>query len=137
MDWKFNWINYESILSGSNLEIEMGNKELVATSNNESVYALKISPTIKIVPAPAINSISRVFDDSLLITLSGSNPFDKLYFGIMDAQKNQILYKLYVKPFTIYKSQKIYAFAENDKNKSVRVEGEFFKRPNNWKVQIQ
>ncbi|HLC82541.1 MAG TPA: GH92 family glycosyl hydrolase [Bacteroidia bacterium] len=133
MDWKFNWINYESILSGSNLEIEMGNKEVVNSIISEGVYALKNSPAIKIISVPIINTQSRVFDDSMLVEIKSPN---KIFYSVENPELSKVIFKKYSKPFYIKTSKNIFAYSDDGKSKSDTIQGLFFKRPNNWKVQI-
>lgn len=133
MDWKFNWINYESILSGSNLEIEMGNKELVTTSINEGVNALKNSPAIKILSVPSINTPTRVFNDSMLVEIRSK---EKIFYSSIDINQSKRVFKEYTKPFYISTSKNIFAYCDDGKTKSDTIQGLFYKRPNNWKIQI-
>lgn len=133
MDWKFNWINYESILSGNNLEIEMGNNELVTTSINEGVYALKNSPAVKILSVPSINTASRVFNDSMLVEIKSK---EKVFYSSIDINHSKRVFKEYTKPFYISTSKNIFAYSDDGKTKSDTIQGLFYKRPNNWKIQI-
>lgn len=133
MDWKFNWINYESILSGSNLEIEMGNKAVINTSISEGVYALKNSPTVKIISVPTINTASRVFDDSMLVEIKSPN---KIFYSVENPEVSKVIFKEYSKPFYIKTSKNIFAYCDDGKTKSDTIQGLFYKRPNNWKIQI-
>src|SRR3989344_548668 len=115
MDWKFNWINYESILSGSNLEIEMGNKEVVNSIISEGVYALKNSPAIKIISVPIINTQSRVFDDSMLVEIKSPN---KIFYSVENPELSKVIFKKYSKPFYIKTSKNILAYSDDGKSQS-------------------
>ena len=133
IDWKFNWINYGSIFSGSILEIEMGNKAVINTSISEGVYALKNSPTVKIISVPTINTSSRVFDDSMLVEIEAPN---KIFYSIENPEISKVTFKEYSKPFYIKTSKNIFAYSDDGKTKSDTIQGLFYKRPNNWKVEI-
>lgn len=133
MDWKFNWINYESILSGSNFEIEMGNKTVINNSISEGVYALKNSPTSKIISVPTINTSSRVFEDSMLVEIKSPN---KIFYSVENPELSKVTFKEYSKPFYIKTSKNIFAYCDDGKTKSDTIHGLFFKRPNSWKIQI-
>ncbi len=133
MDWKFNWINYESILSGCIIEIEMGSKEYAATSVNDGVYALKTSPSINILSVPSINTPSRVFNDSMLVEIKSK---EKIFYSSIDINNSKIVFKEYTRPFYISTSKNIFAYSDDGKIKSDTIQGLFYKRPNNWKVQI-
>ena len=133
-DWSgFNHFNYESIMRGSTLELEMGNKGIVHASMNEGVYVLEESPTIKILSVPSIKTPSRVFDDSMLVELKG---IGKIFYSKENSDMSKMLFKEYNAPFYIHSSKDIFVYSVDGTTKSDTISGSFFKRPNHWKIDI-
>ena len=133
LDWKFAWLNYESVLSGTKLEIEMGNKNNNAVSKPEVVIALRTSPSFPVLTVPSIKTRSRVFDDSMLVEIKS---IKNIYYALSPIGKSALDFKLYDKPFFINDSRIVYCYSDDGKIKSDTISGSFYKRPNHWKIDI-
>lgn len=132
-DWSgFNHINYESILNGATLEFEMGSKEVLHKTMNEGGWVLDNSPISKIIPVPSIKTPSRVFDDSMKVEISGG----EAWYAIVENENEKLVFNYYKGPFFINASKKIYAYTQDDHYRSDTISGTFYKRPNNWKINI-
>ena len=99
-----------------------------------------------IVPVPVINAQSKSFKDKLLISIENDN-FDKSYrpysikYIIEDETQKSSDFKVYSQPFEITKSSTIIAYSVVDLEAglggSSRVSANFFKKPNNYTINIK
>ncbi|MBL7887940.1 MAG: GH92 family glycosyl hydrolase, partial [Bacteroidia bacterium] len=129
----FNHINYESIIDGATLEFEMSEKATIKQTIGESVYVLENSPLEKIITVPSIKTTSNIFDDSLRIEILSDS---EVNYAIVINNNDKKKFTYYKGPFTIYSTQKIFAYSENDHYYSDTIHGTFYKRPNNWDIKI-
>ncbi len=90
-------------------------------------------------PVPVIQAASKAFKDRLTIELFAQNPTDEIYYSITTKDEPKIagVSFLYTQPLTISKSSTIQAFSKNKANQSATVEAHFFKKPNNYGIQIK
>lgn len=130
-----NYISYSSLMNGDQLSCEMGGRP-GAIASPEWVGRLNESPGFKIIPVPVINSSSRVFEDSLVVKIESSNHNDKIYYSVEDQPGGKKTYEYYSAPFSVKKSVAVSAFCDNNGTKSDTVSGNFYKRPNHWKIKI-
>lgn len=127
-------LRYNQIVNGGKMSIEKSDKP-----NNEwdkpGVEIIK--PPLynykNIIPVPTINTISKVFDDSLLVEIKSPS---KSFFSILNTEQSARIFQPYSIPFYISASKIIFAYAEDGETKSDTICGSFYKRPNNWKIQI-
>ena len=96
-------------------------------------------PYQSIVPVPLIQSSGKSFTDTLKVELVAQNPADEIYFSITTKDEPKIVGVsfLYTQPLTISKTSTIKAFSKNKANQSAAVEANFFKKPNNYTIQIK
>jgi predicted alpha-1,2-mannosidase len=92
-----------------------------------------------IIPVPVIQAASKAFKDRLTIELLAQNPTDEIYYSITTKDEPKIagVSFLYTQPLTISKTSTIRAFSKNKTNQSATVEAHFFKKPNNYSIQIK
>ena len=90
-------------------------------------------------PVPVIQAASKAFQDRLTIELFAQNPTDVIYYSITTKDEPKIagVSFLYTQPLTISKTSTIQAFSKNKTNQSATVEAHFFKKPNNYNIQIK
>jgi predicted alpha-1,2-mannosidase len=90
-------------------------------------------------PVPVIQAASKAFKDRLTIELFAQNPTDEIYYSITTKDEPKIagVSFLYTQPLTISKTSSVRAFSKNKANQSVTVEAHFFKKPNNYSIQIK
>lgn len=93
----------------------------------------------KIVSVPLIIAESKSFKDKLKIELKSQNSKDSIYFFISDIQDETAkkMWVLYTKPFEISETSTISAYVKNNKNQSNEVSATFFKKPNNYTIDIK
>ena len=90
-------------------------------------------------PVPVIQAASKSFTDSLKVELVSQNPTDEIYYSITTKDEPKIVGVsfLYTQPLTISKTSTIKAFSKNKANQSATVEAHFFKKPNNYSINIK
>jgi hypothetical protein len=90
-------------------------------------------------PVPVIQAASKSFTDSLKVELVAQNPTDEIYYSITTKDEPKIVGVsfLYTQPLTISKTSTIKAFSKNKANQSATVEAHFFKKPNNYSINIK
>lgn len=116
--------------------------EVIASENlssllNTNVY---IQSRNSIIPVPVIQSESKAFKDNLKIELKSQNSEDKIYYWTYneDGQNNIVgVSLLYKKPIEITKTTTIYAFVKNGATASDTISATFFKKPNNYSINIK
>ncbi len=88
-----------------------------------------------IIPCPVISTSSKVFDDSLRVEI---NPLEQgeVYYAMTASAQPDMIFKKYEHPFYISNSNSVYAYAKEDSLKSKTIAAHYFKRPNNWSIQI-
>jgi predicted alpha-1,2-mannosidase len=93
----------------------------------------------EIIPVPVIQAESKSFKDKLKVEILSNNKSDELYYHIFDKDTSLILtpYKRYEKSITIEKTSMIVAYAENGGVKSNVISATFFKKPNNYTIDIK
>ena len=101
--------------------------------NRREVRIIEVFTIDKIIQVPAITTSSMVFDDSLLVEIKS---YERVFYFVGNIEQSTNAFQEYSKPFYIHSTKKIQAYAYDGKNKSDTISGSFFKRPNNWKIQI-
>lgn len=107
-------------------------KEVLAKSESNNTAE-------NIIPVPVIQAERKSFKDKLKVEILSNNKSDELYYHIFDKDTSLILtpYKRYEKSITIEKTSMILAYVENDGVKSNIVSATFFKKPNNYTIDIK
>jgi predicted alpha-1,2-mannosidase len=128
-------ISYKDIQQGGSLLFDLGKEP--------KNYLENIVPSQKIwdkniIPVPVISAQSKVFNDSLLVTITTAGKETEIMYAI-----NEKDFIKYTKPFYINQTSTVKVFAvssvsaiKDAENKSNTVSAKFYKRPNNWKIQI-
>lgn len=94
----------------------------------------------EIIPVPVIQAESKSFKDKMKIEIISQNSNDKIYYWIdSEDKKNNIVGVsfLYKDPIEISKTATIKAFIKNGNNKSNTISAQFFKKPNNFSIEIK
>ena len=98
-------------------------------------------PMRMILPVPVIETESKSFKDKLKVEVFSRNPEDEIYYIIneknVDYLKDKRAYIPYSKPFYIDKSSTIVAFVKGDNKISNLISAQFFKKPNNFTIDIK
>ncbi|MFM2265229.1 MAG: hypothetical protein RLZ77_649 [Bacteroidota bacterium] len=122
-------------------------EEISATSTGEYKKYFGLKPEKRtygfahqlLTPVPVIQASSKSFTDSLKVELESQNPTDEIYYSITTKDEPKIVGVsfLYTQPLTISKTSTIKAFSKNKSNQSATVEAHFFKKPNNYSINIK
>jgi hypothetical protein len=94
----------------------------------------------EIIPVPAIQAESKSFKDKMKVAIISQNPKDVIYYNISD--KNDYLEKklpsvVYTEPFEITETSTILAYVKNDIDQSNTIAATFYKKPNNYTIDIK
>jgi len=87
------------------------------------------------VTVPAIEAASPVFSGSEIITIKSTYPNTKIFYTT-DGSEPTVHSREYKAPFTITETATVKAISAVEKVTSLPVEGRFFKKPNDWSVQL-
>ena len=93
----------------------------------------------EIIPVPVIQAESKAFKDKMTIEMKSQNPSDIIYFMIND-KDDYLAKKLFVpysKPFEIMETSTIEAYIKTDEGQSNTISATFFKKPNNYTIDIK
>ena len=87
---------------------------------------------------PVIQAESKAFKDKLKIEILSSNKGEDIYFDIVDSLvKKKPPYLKYSNPIVIEKTSKIIAFVKKNDQYSNTISAQFFKKPNNYSINIK
>ena len=115
--------------------------EVIGSENLSSLLNTNayIQSRNSITPVPVIQAESKSFKDKLKIELKSQNPDDKIFYHIFYKDTSYIFvpYKKYVKPLIIDKTSIVMTYAENNGQKSNTVSATFYKKPNNYTIDIK
>lgn len=91
------------------------------------------------VVVPTIQSESIVFKDNMKVEIQSKNPTDVIYYTTNDASaklEDRTFIK-YTKPFTIDLTSTVFAYTENNGQKSNTISATYHKKPNNYTIDIK
>ena len=95
-------------------------------------------PFEKIIPVPYFEYENRSFSDKMKVEIKSLNPNDTIYFiNYIDGITYKLGYSLYSNPIFIYATSKLSAYIERDGMKSKTISAQFFKRPNDYSIEIK
>ena len=144
----FNWTEIEPVFD--KIKVKFENENFGIINKNEKfvdnsyfgfheVYLRHTKKYDTLVTVPVIQAESKSFKDKLKIELKSKNPDDKIYYTIND--KDDYLAKKifvkYTKPFEIYQTSTIEAYVKTNEGQSNTISAQFFKKPNNYTIDIQ
>ncbi len=105
----------------------------------EKAVPLPKMKVAEIVQVPVIKAESKAFKGQMKIEIQSKNTEDIIYYMIND--KNDYLAKklfvVYDKPFEIQETSKILAYVKTKMSTSKQVHATFFKKPNNYTIDIK
>ncbi len=92
-----------------------------------------------IIPVPVIQSESKAFKDNLKIELKSQNSNDEIYFMIHDKDDHlaKKMFVKYTKAFEISQTSTVEAYVKTNEGKSNTISATFFKKPNNYSINIK
>jgi predicted alpha-1,2-mannosidase len=115
--------------------------------NQEGRETIKKEIFPSIISVPVIEAESKAFKDNLKIEIKANNNnlglSENIYFRVLDENNthDKTSFVNYKEPFEIYKSSKVEAYVEGIAGgkppKSKTVSAQFFKKPNNYTINIK
>lgn len=91
----------------------------------------------KIISVPTIQAESKSFKDKLKIEIISQNPTDEIYYMFEGPHPGKPAWMKYTHPIEILQSIEILAYVKNEGQSSNAVVAKFFKKPNNYTVDIK
>ncbi|RBA29001.1 GH92 family glycosyl hydrolase [Flavobacterium tibetense] len=95
----------------------------------------KSFPTI--IPVPVIQAESKAFKDKLKIELKSQNPKDEIFYIFKKAHLDKPIWIKYEGPIEILETSTIEAYVKTNEGQSKTVSAQFFKKPNNYTINIK
>lgn len=144
----FNWTVSEPYFDKINVQFENGNSGQIDKKNKFEDYSnfgfvenyLRNTNNYElIIPVPTIQAASRAFKNELQIEIKSQNPKDVIYYEVknIDQKSGDQIYLAYSKPFIIKESSIVSAYVLNNGQKSNTISATFFKKPNNYTIDIK
>lgn len=144
----FNWTVIEPFFDEIKVKLENGsddviNKKEIIVDNSSFGFEVNYLRTSKeynlIIPVPVIQAESKAFKDNLKIELKSQNSNDVIFYSTNDATSkvDDRIFIKYTKPFSIDLTTDVFAYVENNGQKSNTISATFFKKPNNYSINIK
>ena len=96
---------------------------------------------VNIIPVPVIQAESKSFKDKMMIEITSQNPKDTIFYIVFENDTDystiKSTYIPYTKPFYIEASSMIQAYIKNANEQSQTISATFFKKPNNYTIDIK
>lgn len=105
----------------------------------EAIKSSNYSKYYNIIPVPVIQAESKSFNDKLKIEIKSQNSNDEIYF-IINNEDDYLAKKVFVKytkPFEILQTSTVEAYVKTNQGQSNTISAQFFKKPNNYTINIQ
>jgi predicted alpha-1,2-mannosidase len=146
---KAEWIETEPLFEKIKVNFEDGKSELLNENSNKSRLGIintkynfiKPKLTETIIPVPVIQAESKSFKDKMMIEITSQNPKDTIFYIVFENDTDystiKITYITYTKPFYIEASSMIQAYIKNANEQSQTISATFFKKPNNYTIDIK
>jgi predicted alpha-1,2-mannosidase len=90
-----------------------------------------------IVPVPVIQAESKAFKDKLKIELKSQNPKDEIFYIFKKAHSGKPIWIKYEGSIEISETSTIEAYVKTNEGQSKTVSAQFFKKPNNYTINIK
>lgn len=135
------FITWKEILGGEEINLIMGNKPSKSFGENgirKYLYPKTGVNSSELLPSPFTNVSQITFKDSLEISLDMNFPEADIFYNL-SGENTPDKYLKYTKPFTIYGNTKLFTYAHSvSENKySYFTESEYYRIPNDVKVELQ
>ena len=146
---KAEWIETEPLFEKIKVNFEDGKSELLNENSNKSRLGIintkynfiKPKLTETIIPVPVIQAESKSFKDKMMVEITSQNPKDTIFYIVFENDTDystiKITYITYTKPFYIEASSMIQAYIKNANEQSQTISATFFKKPNNYTIDIK
>ena len=127
-----------------NVKVNFENKEQLSISkkgmngySKEVRATTKINDFEKIIQVPVIQAESKSFKDKMKIEILSENPKDEIYYIFNSPSDGKPAWMKYSGPIEISQSEKISAYVKHNNENSTSVSAQFFKKPNNFAIDIK
>ena len=142
------WTSTEPFFEKIKVNFEDGTSKIITkTEKIDQDFGINIYQDIvkdffyeKIVSVPVIVSKSKTFKDKMKIELISNNKNDSIFYMVNEKNKDYSTYKrtytLYEEPFYLENSSEIIAYVKNENNQSQEISATFFKKPNDFSINI-
>ena len=127
-----------------NVKVNFENKEQLSISkkgmngySKEVRATTKINDFEKIIQVPVIQAESKSFKDKMKIEILSQNPNDEIYYIFNSPSEGKPAWMKYSGPIEISQSEKISAYVKHSNENSTSVSAQFFKKPNNFAIDIK
>ena len=127
-----------------NVKVNFENKEQLSISkkgmngySKEVRATTKINDFEKIIQVPVIQAESKSFKDKMKIEILSQNPNDEIYYIFNSPSVGKPAWMKYSSPIEISQSEKISAYVKHSNENSTSVSAQFFKKPNNFAIDIK
>lgn len=139
------WSTTEPYFENIKVNFENKTSKIITKNTDLSTFGLEVikrelfALPERINPVPTIQAESIVFKDKMTVEIKSQNPTDKIFYwinGINDASKDKF-WVLYTKPLTISETTEILAKINKDGKESNIVKSNFYKKPNNYTINIK
>ena len=90
-----------------------------------------------IIPVPVIQAESKAFKDKLKIELKSQNPKDEIFYIFKKSHLGKPIWIKYEGPIEISETSTIEAYVKTNEGQSKTVSAQFFKKPNNYTINIE
>ena len=127
-----------------NVKVNFENKEQLSISkkgmngySKEVRATTKINDFEKIIQVPVIQAESKSFKDKMKIEILSENPKDEIYYIFNSPSVGKPAWMKYSGPIEISQSEKISAYVKHSNENSTSVSAQFFKKPNNFAIDIK
>ena len=127
-----------------NVKVNFENKEqLTITKNGMKGYMTEVLATAKsndfekIIQVPVIQAESKSFKDKWKIEITSQNPKDEIFYMFQSGSSGKSAWMKYTNSLEISQSEKIQAYVKRGTESSNAVSAEFFKKPNNYAIDIK
>ena len=133
--------NISQIITLASTEEELENIGKFSEKAMSKRNNLVVREYIPIITVPVIQAKSKSFKDKMKIEIESQDPTLKLMYAIKDNKGSNFNFQVYTEPFEIDNSSTITAYCvKNDyyrESKSNSVSAQFFKKPNNYTINIK
>jgi predicted alpha-1,2-mannosidase len=122
------YFSYADLQNGGELKLIMGSKPNDAFGTANGDYPVQEINAPEIPVAPLIQADSKIFKDSLSVSIQSLNRGDKIFYTVTEGDSIKTI-KEYTGPFTIYQNTTVSGFAVMKGKKSGTVKASFYKLP--------
>ncbi|TDP60186.1 GH92 family glycosyl hydrolase [Flavobacterium dankookense] len=137
-------VNFESkqtkIITKNSEEIDLVYFDEDSDDEVVAIVGMLESDIKKIIPVPVIQAESKSFKDKMMVEIKSRNSNDEIFYAIYTEENKSKMVEvslIYKQPIEISKTSEIIAFSKNKENQSNVISATFFKKPNNYTIDIK